>query len=177
MPIGCVSARCCCSATVGICNCLVHEAKLRSVAATTRFYADGEPGDWRCNPAASGEVICAVNRFLGKNEYFNGLTGFAGRCMLAFVACELEAELAAAESSSGIGGVRPADEAAEREAFEAWAAERWPGMSLSRRLDGSYWDTGPDAPWEAWQERARRATDGVAPASSVAGGTRNEGGK
>jgi hypothetical protein len=56
MPIGCVSAKCCCGATVGICNCLVHEARLRAKAQQlAEDWHEGVPNDkqhaWACRAA------------------------------------------------------------------------------------------------------------------------------
>lgn len=55
---------------------------------------------------------------------------------------------------------QPLSEEQEREAFEAWMQANSPGVNLSWRVDGSYWDHVPDNFWEAWQARAAHGIGG-----------------
>lgn len=48
--------------------------------------------------------------------------------------------------------------AGEREMFEAWMQQEYPGVNLQRRADGLYWDNAPDPFWFGWQARAALAT-------------------
>ena len=42
----------------------------------------------------------------------------------------------------------------ERELFEAWMREAYPGVNLQRRVDGEYWSNTPDNFWAGWKARS-----------------------
>lgn len=107
-----------------------------------------------------GYVLVQIKQLAQWREWANNVAAWSKQADRSSEIARLKASISSAMISATLPPASAAGDSGvvEREMFEAWMQQEYPGVNLQRRADGLYWDNAPDPFWFGWQARADLAT-------------------